>query len=176
MPSYNTARYSPPPAPHPKSLRFKRKKQTVWVWENQSSIQWQQAQNFTQNINVVSCFLFRSSTGLIHFMWCLRQEICDYCCLRWTVLKTCAPLNGRGLKQAGQAIYTFAKWRSRKKWPTDVSCSTLNACLSFSCRNNATLNVCALPTHCDLASRSGSSKRAWASMPCIGLPSCQVWM
>ena len=30
--------------------------------------------------------------------------------------------------------------------------------------------------HCDLASRSKSSKRTWAYMSCKSLPSCQVWM
>ena len=41
-------------------------------------------------------------------------------------------------KQGGQAIWTFAKWRSRKK--KAYRCSKFNVCCLLSCRNNSILN------------------------------------
>ena len=43
-------------------------------------------------------------------------------------------------QQAGQAIYTFTKSRSRKNLA--YRCSKFNACCFFSCRHNSALNVC----------------------------------
>ena len=76
-----------------------------------------------------------------------------------------------------QAIRTLAKSRSRshKKWPTLVA--SLNAYCLLSCREHSTMIWFAFADPlCDLRSRSWSSKRTWAYMETISLPSCQVWM
>ena len=54
-------------------------------------------------------------------------------------------------------------------------CNKFNADCLLSCREHATLICLPLLTHCDFASRSRSSTRAWAYRASISLPSCQMW-
>ena len=60
-----------------------------------------------------------------------------------------------------------------KKWLTVVASLMLIACLVA---KSILADILPLPTHCDLASRSRSSKREWAYMASTSLQSCQVWM
>ena len=90
-------------------------------------------------------------------------------------IRTCKE-NQTDRKKVGQAIYTFEKSTSmsrKKKKKKVYRCSKFNAYCLLRCREHATLIYFTLPTHCDLASRSRSPKRAWGSRASISLPSCQ---